>query len=63
MRYSRLVGCKFPRLFYMPGVILVIHDGTKAKFLDPIYLYNLTCEDDYVSFAISKTRAKQFNWF
>lgn len=59
---NRLIGCKFVRLFYMPGIVLVIHDGSRTQFLDPVYLYNLTCEGNYVSFAIPKIRAKRLNW-
>jgi hypothetical protein len=62
MKYHRLVGCKFPRLFHMPGVVLVIHDGNQIQCLDPVYLYNLTCEGHYVTFAIPKIRAKRLGW-
>ena len=62
MRYRRLVGCNFPRLFHMPGIVLIIHDGKQIQFLDPVYLYNLNCEGNYISFAIPKIRAKKLGW-
>lgn len=62
MNNHNFIGCKFPVLFHIPGIMLVINDGYRIQFLDPHCIYNLTLEDTYISFSITRTQASELGW-
>jgi hypothetical protein len=58
----RLIGCCFPYALYIPHITLLIHDGTRFRFLDPVYLYNISTQSRHVSFSIPRIRARKLQW-
>lgn len=58
----RLIGCCFPYSLYIPYLILLIYDGTRFRFLDPLNLYNLTTHDHHAAFSIPRITARKYQW-
>lgn len=58
----RLIGCNFHYVFYIPYVTILIYDGNRHRFLDPIHLYNLSTHSHHVSFAIPRLTARRYQW-
>ena len=56
------VGCVFPYITYVPGVILVLHDGADTVTISPTKLVNLRLECGYARFSLAKNLAKQLGW-
>jgi len=57
-----LIGCSFPYVTYVPGVILVLHDGCETVTISPTRLVNLKIECGYARFSLAKNLAKQLGW-
>ncbi len=59
---TRLIGCSFQYLIYIPYVTLLIYDGNRLRFLDPLRLYNLSTHNRNVSFSIPRITARKYQW-
>ena len=64
---SRLVGCKFRVLAYVPSTLLVVHDGAKLVMLDPTQLRHLSIASTllfqkWATFALNREQARALSW-